>query len=526
MIGTVLVLASLSCLSGRPRVSVDGVPSASANAEVELRSDGRVLVTATAPISTVRIEWAKSWPGGAKFLNDAWERSSGEICWKTVSAGGAVFSPWYFLVADGERTDGYGVMVQPNALCCWKINSSSLALEIDVSAGGRPVRLNGRTLEACTIVTRKGQDGESAFSAGRAFCRMMCPHSRLPKSPVYGFNDWYCAYGKNTATNFLADAAFVCSLAEGLANRPFVVMDDGWQPNSPPVVRTFSDNGPGGSGYGPWNRSGDAFGMEMDAFAAKVGELGANPGLWYRPYRCWPDAPEGLKANNDSFCFDPTKAAVKKMIFDDVTRFRRWGFKLVKIDYLTKDLCGLYGSEMGDRVFHSDMKWQDDTRTSAEVMLDLHRTMRAAAGDDMVIIGCNALNHLVAGLFELQRTGGDTSGWKWDQTKRHGVNTLAFRSVQDRIFFAVDADCAGLAREGAIPWRMNRQWIDLLGRSGTPFFVSWKRDLATPRVVAALKGAFRAAAEPRLVAEPLDWKTNAFPCIWRLADGVAVYDWE
>ena len=60
MIGTVLVLASLSCLSGRPRVSVDGVPSASANAEVELRSDGRVLVTATAPISTVRIEGAKS----------------------------------------------------------------------------------------------------------------------------------------------------------------------------------------------------------------------------------------------------------------------------------------------------------------------------------------------------------------------------------------------------------------------------------------------------------------------------------
>ena len=130
---------------------------------------------------------------------------------------------------------------------------------------------------------------------------------------------------------------------------------------------------------------------------------------------------------NGTFCFDPTKPGVKRMIYEDICRFRRWGFKLVKIDYLTRDLCGLYGNEMGDRVFHSDMNWADDSRTSAEVMLDLHRAMRAAAGDDMVIIGCNALNHLVAGIFEVQRTGGDTSGWSWDQTRKHGVRLCVVR---------------------------------------------------------------------------------------------------
>ena len=521
-----ILLAVVSCLLGDPSISVDGKSPETCGTKVSFSSDGRVLVTAANPISTVRMEWKKTWPDGARFLNDAWERSAGDICWRPIPACKAEFSPWYLLVTDGERTDGYGVMVQPNALCCWKIDSECLALEIDVTAGGRPVRLNGRTLEACTIVTRRGQEGESAFSAGRALCRMMCPVSRLPKSPVYGYNDWYCAYGKNTATNFLADAAFVCSLAEGLENRPYVVMDDGWQPNSPPVVRAYSDNGPGGSGYGPWDRSGETFGMEMEAFARKVAALGAKPGLWYRPYRYWPGASEELKANNDSFCFDPTKPAVKKMIFDDVSRFRQWGFKLVKIDYLTKDLCGLYGSEMGDRVFHSDMKWQDDTRTSAEVMLDLHRTMRAAAGDDIVVVGCNALNHLVAGIFDMQRTGCDTGGWKWEQTRQNGVNTLAMRAIQDRVFFAVDADCAGLAREGAIRWAKNRQWIDLLGRSGTPFFISWKRDLATPEVVAAIKSAFGVAAESCEVAEPLDWISNPFPCVWRMEDGVRVYDWE
>ena len=525
--------------AGEPLVTVDGKSPAEAGAKVTLCADGRVLVSATEPISTVRIEWTKRWADGTKYLNDAWERSRGDIRWQPVPEVKTEpwyafwredvkegISPWYFLVTDGERTDGYGVKVQPNALCCWKVHTDGYALELDVTAGGRPVRLGGRTLEACTIVTREGRTGESAFAAGRAFCRMMCPTAKLAKAPVYGYNDWYCAYGKNTATNFLKDAAFVCSLAEGLKNRPYVVMDDGWQKNSPPVVNAYLDNGPGGSGYGPWNESSAQFGMGMSEFAAKVKALGAKPGLWYRPYRAWPGAPEGLKADNDTWCFDPTKPAVKRMIFEDVSRFRTWGFDLVKIDYLTKDLCGIYGLTMGDRVFHEDMNWADDTRTSAEVMLDLHRTMRAAAGDGMVIIGCNALNHLVAGLFELQRTGGDTSGWLWEQTRQNGVNTLAMRAVQDDIFFAVDADCAGLARDGAIPWRKNRQWIDLLGRSGTPVFISWKLELATPDVVTALKSAFRAASEPRSVAEPLDWRTSVFPSVWRFSDGLAVYDWD
>ena len=522
-----------------PRILVDGKGPDEAGCCVSMCSDGRVEVRAQKPISIIRLEWCREWPTGTRFLNDVWERSYGDIRWQKLpermerpwyafwrDKAVELCSPWYFLVTDGTQVDGYGVKVQPNALCCWKVSASGLALELDVTAGGRPLRLGGRTLEACTIVKRIGKPGERPFAAGREFCRLMCPVPRLARGPVYGYNDWYCAYGKNTASNFLADAAFICSLAKGLQNRPYVVMDDGWQPNSPTVVQTYDDNGPGGSGYGPWNRSGESFGMEMSAFAKKVSDLGAHPGLWYRPYRCWPGVSEDLKVANGSFCFDPTKPDVKKMIFEDVSRFRRWGFKLVKIDYLTKDLCGLYGTEMGDRVFHEDKNWADDGRTSAEVILDLHRTMRAAAGDDMVIIGCNALNHLVAGLFEVQRTGGDTSGWEWARTRQNGVNTLAHRSIQDRIFFSVDADCAGLARESAVPWSKNSQWIDLLGRSGTPFFISWKRDLVTPGVRTALTAAFCRASELHEAGEPLDWLSDAFPCVWRLADGVAVYDWD
>ena len=160
-------------------------------------------------------------------------------------------------------------------------------------------------------------------------------------------------------------------------------------------------------------------------------------------------------------------------------------------------------------------------------MKDLYRAMREGAGDDVVIIGCNALNHLAAGLFEVQRTGNDTSGKDWNWTRNHGVNTLAMRSIQNGAFFKIDADCVGLAEENAVPWELNRQWMDLLGRSGTPFFVSWRRQLVDSDVREALSKAFLSASENRSVAEPLDWMQDRTPVRWRLSDGkTTVYDWK
>ena len=160
---------------------------------------------------------------------------------------------------------------------------------------------------------------------------MMCPSPRLPKGPVYGYNDWYCAYGENTATNFLADAAYVTAMAKGLKERPYVVMDDGWQHNSPPMIK--KKRGCFDNGCGPWDRAGATFGMDMKTFAAKVTALGAKPGLWYRPMRAWEEAPDSLKLAGDKRYFDPTVPEVKKRISEEIRCFRDWGFKLVKADF-------------------------------------------------------------------------------------------------------------------------------------------------------------------------------------------------
>ena len=85
----------------------------------------------------------------------------------------------------------------------------------------------------------------------------------------------------------------------------------------------------------------------------------------------------------------------------------------------------------------------------------------------------------------------------------------------------------GLAKEGAVPWEKNRQWIDLLGRSGTPIFISWHRSLMTPEVRAALSAAFRAAAAGPVTAEPQDWMETRFPRQWCFGTGeVVTYDWD
>ena len=511
-VGTALAFAVAFLDVAGSGISVDG------QADVRI-SDGTVFVTSTGEVSFVRVSFPWALPQDALVLNDAWERSYGDLEWRDLAE--KRFSPWYYLASVSNRTWGVGVETGPRAMCCWEVTTNGAVLVLDLRAGGRPVRLNGRSLRACRIVRAESSEGESAWQFGRRFCKLLCSKPKLPKSPVYGYNDWYCAYGKNTATNFLADAAYIMDCAKGCANSPYVVMDDGWQRNAPPVT--------GESGWGPWDAAGPNFGMDMTTFCRKIVAIGAKPGLWYRPLRAWRELPadQRLQTNNDYL--DPTVPAVRARIVEDVRRFRDWGFKLVKIDYLSYDLSQFWPRDRHvhrDRYIQDDRAWRDSSRTTAEVIRDLYRAMKDAAGDDVVIIGCNAFNHLAAGVFELQRTGDDTSGKDWSWTRNHGVNTLAMRSIQDGAFFKLDADCVGLAEEGAVPWELNRQWMYLLGRSGTPFFVSWRRQLAGPEVRKALTDAFRRASSRRPTIEPCDWQKTRAPVLWRDVDGTVVYKWD
>ncbi len=512
-------------------VLVDEMP---AGIRVSISEDG-VVTLKGGTASFVRMRWDGNLGGVTHVCGSMWERTYGDSEWRrtddpTAPRGGAM--AWYFLATDGIRTDGYGVKVQPNAFARWKVNPAEIELLLDVRAGSCPVELGSREVRLCTLVARRGVPGESPFAAGRAFCRLMCPQPRLPKSAVYGYNDWYCAYGHNTATNFLEDARTLVNLMDSqpgprVLNRPFVVVDDGWQLNERRGDIVGRD--------GLWTTNNVRWGMDMRTFCAQVKAMDARPGLWYRPLMPWASMPIGMRTSGETakvwkggFLVDPTSPGLVEQIKADLVRFRSWGIELVKIDFITFDWNTVWGFELGDSpIQHGKAIWKDRSRTSAEVVRELYVAMREGAGD-MYIIGCNAIDHFAAGLFELQRTGDDTDGRGWARTRKMGPNTLGMRAIHNNIFYLNDGDCVGLVNRDSIPWQLNKQWLDLVAVSGTALFTSWKRALAKdPDVAQALGRAWKYASMGPDTAEPLDWLETPRPRRWRIGDGsIRVYDWD
>jgi alpha-galactosidase len=152
----------------------------------------------------------------------------------------------------------------------------------------------------------------------------------------------------------------------------------------------------------------------------------------------------------------------------------------------------------------------------------LYATIQNASSGALVI-GCNTVSHLSAGRFALCRIGDDTSGTDWRRTRKMGVNTLAFRGVQHAAFYTADADCVGVTKR--IPWSLNRQWLDLLARSGTALFVSLAPDALGAEERRDLRAAFAIAARPQPLGEPLDWQGTIWPTRWRLGGEEVAYDW-
>jgi alpha-galactosidase len=477
----------------------------------------RLQVELTAPgaaMKTLQIHWHGNLPADWKYLGDAWERAYGDLEWKPLD--GQRIMPWYFMASSGEITHGYGVMTGPGALCYWTVDETGTTLHADVRCGGKGVELGRRTLEVCTVVSRSGELGETPFAATRAFCREMCPNPRLPMQPVYGFNDWYCTYGHDTADNFLVNVAYLASLNPNNSNPPFAVVDDGWQ------WKGVNNENPG-----RWNQTSPNFSatLSMADFAGKIKALDARPGLWYRPLIASADQPQSWRLQRDPAILDPTVPEVRALIRATMARFRGWGYQLIKHDYTTYDICGRWGAKMGGQVTADGWAFADRTRTTAEVVRDLYRDLRESAGDDTLILGCNTLGHLSAGWFELQRIGDDTSGNEWSRTRQMGVNCLAFRAPQNGTFFAVDADCAGQTSRTSVPWEKNSQWLNLLAHSGTALFVSFPHETVSPEQEPALRAALLAASRPQPLAEPLDWQSRRIPEHWRLDNHETSFSW-
>ncbi len=228
------------------------------------------LASPATPIRRLHLRWRGDLGGNRLLLGDAWERGYGDLEWRGFVPDRVM--PWYLATFDGRVTHLYGVRTGARSLCFWQADPEGLSLFADVRSGGVGVQLGQRSLDVCDVVCRAGREAESPFSAVHAFCREMCANPRLPSDPVYGSNDWYWAYGRNSAETVKADATHIVDLSPPDTNRPFVVIDDGWQP----------ERGSSRTGVGTWDRGNEKF-PDMAGLAAEIRAAGARPGIWIRP---------------------------------------------------------------------------------------------------------------------------------------------------------------------------------------------------------------------------------------------------
>lgn len=489
-----------------------------------LQTDKSLAVEITAPqvgLSSVTLRWKRPRPAAQFVLNDQWERTYGDISWHTPTPAEAL--PWYFMEHNGKSTTGFGVKTGARAFCSWQLNDTHLSLTLDTRSGGNGVQLGNRKLQAAEIVTISNKWGESAFSATRRFTRIMCDRSRTPKQPVYGINDWYFSYGKNSEQLIVQHTELLAPMAEGLENRPFSVVDAGWYQGPP-------DN-PDDPGWGDrMDLVNTRFG-DMHRMAQKIKQIGMRPGIWTRPLCGSHKDPKSImlpliKGRSENRpVLDPTIPENLERVKSYFKLYNDWGYEMVKFDFTSYDIFGKWGFEMLQAGAMTEPGWrmQDNTHTNAEIIANLYQVIREAAGDTC-IIGCNTISHLSAGVFELCRIGDDTSGNEWARTRKMGVNTVAFRGLHQGTFYGADGDCVGLTTK--IPWEKNKQWMELVAKSGTPLFISAQPEATGAEQKAFIKDCFRWASKPLPVGEPLDWLGNAFPELWKLNGETLHFNWD
>lgn len=494
----------------------------SVSQEMTARGMKVVLTAQETPVKYINLRWnftaEEKRTEAVRVLGDEWERGYGAMEWRGIVNERNM--PWVCAVSNGSDanpdmsgrfTECFGVMTRPNAFCMWNYDTHGVTLKIDVRNGGSGVVLAGRVLEVCEIVFSEYRN-VSAFAALKDYYKSLCTDPIFPKHPVYGSNNWYYAYGKSSHEEILSDTDFVVARCGKQENIPYMVIDDGWQPNR-------CD--------GPWHLGNERF-PDMKALADSMKEKGVRPGIWIRylhdEARQTPGVTDEMRLVRDPQYLDPTHPTVQTLIVRDTKRIvEDWGYTLIKHDFSTFDLFGCWGFQAKGFMAQDGWHFHDRSKTSAEVVLDLYRLIRKAAGE-CIVLGCNVIGHLAAGLVEINRTGDDTSGREWERTRKMGVNTLAFRMLHDGAFFDADADCVGVM--GLIPWKLNGEWLRALSVSGTPLFVSYNPKLPEDeQAFADLSAAFSRSAKQEDEFYPIDWMENTCPERWMLNGEEVRFKW-
>ena len=275
-----------------------------------------------------------------KVYGDVWERAYCDLEWRGIIPDRMM--PWVCAVSNGSdqvrdfsgrHTECFGVKTQPNAMCMWQYDTNGVTLWLDVRCGGDGVVLQNRTLSVCDVTFGDYRD-ISAFDALKTYYKTLCDKPLAVDHKVYGTNNWYYAYGETSHDEIMLDTKLLMDACADLENKPYIVLDDGWQKYACDA---------------PWNVLREGKFYDMKKLSAQMSELGARPGIWFRPlsdtrFEVTPENSE-TRSRFKNIYLDPSHPDVLDYVKNTVKMICDWGYTLIKHDFSTYDMLGFWGFE-------------------------------------------------------------------------------------------------------------------------------------------------------------------------------------
>ena len=371
--------------------------------------------------------------------------------------------------------------------------------------------------------------------------RSMLPQSSFPMPKLTGWNTWDYYLNRVTPDDIFENI-------EALATMPFadklhyIVIDDGWQKE-----------------WGEWVEN-EKFACGLDYVANRINTCGFLAGIWTAPL-LMKECCEGFSDRLDWFCrdekgelirnigrtcvLDPTNPAAREFILDIYRRLYKYGYRLFKIDYLSPLL---------------DAKsFFDKNATPYAILRELIGDIKAATGDDVVILGCSLPVQCGADIAPSMRIGVDIHNhfghvkwiaemlsWTWiynNKVTRIDPDFLIVRGLETANeplkwegtpnYTAPKRMCDMNDSEMLKSrWRQGDQfnaieaetWASLVAISGGNIFLSDRMSVLNERGIAIIENAMNAAREE---CRPMYLSRDTrLPSLFVADDELLLVNWE
>ncbi len=370
--------------------------------------------------------------------------------------------------------------------------------------------------------------------------RNLLPQSTFQMPKLVGWNTWDYYLARVTPEDIEenVNALKKMSFADKL---DYIVIDDGWQKE-----------------WGDW-RENEKFACGLKHVADVIRSSGFIPGIWMAPlyvqkdnsllteHADWfcRDAEGNMIEEWGRFCLDPTVPAARKFILDNYQYQYDAGFRLFKIDYLSKLI--------------SVKNFYDTTKTAYPILRELMADIKKI-GDDVIILGCSLPVQCGADIAPSMRIGVDihnhfthvhwiaeSLAWTWMYNNKVTRIDPDFLVVRGEETADEELTWEGNGRNSFLPpiankmtdselfqsrWRHGDQftaieaetWANLVAVSGGNLFLSDKMSVLNERGIKILENAFKMSSDfgyPRFLKDDV---RNA--SVWESEKGILIINWE